>query len=155
MRRAVLWRRALQARDSATACSISSRQSSSKAPVDNNSFVPQKPPPVRLPSEESIPRGMIRTAGDDNPKMTRPQALKTVPMTNESQSLGPFTTRLTGEQLEALSRCARGISLRFESWEIVDALVAAGFVERGVAGVVTVTPVGHEYLRTNALNRAS
>jgi hypothetical protein len=98
---------------------------------------------------------MIRTAGDDNPKMTRPQALKTVPMTNESQSLGPFTTRLTGEQLEALSRCARGISLRFESWEIVDALVAAGFVERGVAGVVTVTPVGHEYLRTNAPNRAS
>jgi len=82
--------------------------------------------------------------------MTRCRALKPMPIDNHSQSLASFTTRLTSEQLAALSRCARGISLRFESWEIVDALVAGGFVEKGVAGVVTMTANGQEYLRAHA-----
>ena len=59
-----------------------------------------------------------------------------------------FTSQLTREQLEALSRCAKGISLRFESSEIVDPLVASGYAEKGVAGVVKVTAKGQEYLRT-------
>ncbi len=57
---------------------------------------------------------------------------------------------MTSDQLERLSRCAKGISLRFEAPEIVDALVAGGYAEKGVAGVVTVTAKGHEYLRTHA-----
>ena len=60
------------------------------------------------------------------------------------------TTRLTGEQLECLSRCAKGISLRFERSEIVEELVAGGYAEKGVAGVVTVTAKGQEYLQTHA-----
>jgi hypothetical protein len=67
-----------------------------------------------------------------------------------SQSLAPFTTCLTSAQLEALRRCAKGISLRFEDRKIVDALIAAGYVERGVAGVVTVTAKGREHLRAHA-----
>ena len=59
------------------------------------------------------------------------------------------TTRLTGEQLECLSRCAKGISLRFERSEIVDALIAGGYAEKGLAGVVNVTAKGQEYLRTH------
>jgi hypothetical protein len=58
--------------------------------------------------------------------------------------------RLTREQLEALSRCAKGISLRFEAPEIVDALIAGGYAQKGVAGVVTVTAKGQQYLRTHA-----
>jgi len=68
-------------------------------------------------------------------------------MANPSEELALFTSQLTREQLEALSRCAEGISLRFESSEIVDPLVAAGYAEKGVAGVVRVTVKGHEYLR--------
>ena len=81
--------------------------------------------------------------------MTPSHMLKAVPIASESQSLPTFKTRLTSDQLEALSRCARGISIRFESWEIVDALIAGGYVEKGVAGVVTVTATGQEYLRTH------
>lgn len=82
--------------------------------------------------------------------MTRNRALKRLPIANSSQSLASFTTRLAGEQLECLSRCAKGISVRFEAPEIVDALVAGGFVQKGVAGVVTVTAKGQQYLRTRA-----
>jgi hypothetical protein len=57
---------------------------------------------------------------------------------------------LTDEQLECLSRCAKGISLRFEAPEIVAALVAGGYVEEGVARVVTVTAKGLKYLQTLA-----
>jgi uncharacterized protein YdaT len=57
---------------------------------------------------------------------------------------------LTREQLETLSRCAKGISLRFEAWAIVNALVTGGYAEKGVAGVVTITAKGEEYLRTHA-----
>ena len=74
-----------------------------------------------------------------------PQSLSSNPV--PSQSLAPFTTCLTSEQLEALRRCAKGISLRFDDRKIVDALIAAGYVERGIAGVVTLTPKGREYLR--------
>ena len=56
---------------------------------------------------------------------------------------------MTAEQLEYLSRCAKGISLRFERLEIVDALIAGGYAEKGVAGVVTVTAKGQQYLRTH------
>ena len=69
-------------------------------------------------------------------------------MANLSEKLTLVTSQLTREQLEALSRCAIGISLRFESSEIVDPLVAAGYAEKGVAGVVKVTAKGQEYLRT-------
>ena len=58
----------------------------------------------------------------------------------------PFTTRLTPEQLSSLRECAKGISLRFEKPEIVNALIAGGYAERNVAGVITVTPKGHKYL---------
>jgi uncharacterized protein YdaT len=57
---------------------------------------------------------------------------------------------LTGEQLEALRRCAKGISLRFEAWAIVNALVAGGYAEKGVGSIVTVTAKGEEYLRMYA-----
>ncbi len=56
---------------------------------------------------------------------------------------------LTDEQLECLSRCAKGISLRFEASKNVDALVAGGYVKEGVARVVTVTAKGLKYLQTH------
>jgi hypothetical protein len=61
-----------------------------------------------------------------------------------------LTPHLTDEQLECLSRCAKGISLRFEASEIVDALVAGGYVKEGVARVVAVTAMGLKYLQTHA-----
>ncbi len=61
-----------------------------------------------------------------------------------------FTTRLTNEQLDCLSRCANGDTLRFEAQEIVDAIVAAGYAWKGVAGVVTVTVEGQQYLAASA-----
>jgi hypothetical protein len=54
---------------------------------------------------------------------------------------------LTLEQLECLSRCARGLSIRFESTSIIKALVDGGYAQRGVAGVITVTGKGLEHLR--------
>ena len=53
---------------------------------------------------------------------------------------------LTEQQLQALRSCARGISLRFESYEVVNPLLTAGFVEKNVAGVIRITKAGHEYL---------
>jgi hypothetical protein len=82
--------------------------------------------------------------------MTQSPALNSSPATHQSQSPTSFTTRLTREQLEALSRCAKGISLRFEARVIVNALVTGGYAENGVAGVVTMTAKGEEYLRTHA-----
>jgi hypothetical protein len=80
--------------------------------------------------------------------MTQSPALKSSPVADQSRSLVSFTTRLTDEQLEALRRCAKDISLRFEAWAIVNALVAGDYVEIRAAGVVTVTAKGEEYLRT-------
>lgn len=54
---------------------------------------------------------------------------------------------LTTHQLECLRRCARGISMRFESWKIVEPLLEGGYAEKSVAGVITVTARGKEYLR--------
>jgi hypothetical protein len=82
--------------------------------------------------------------------MTHNRALKSLSVADLSETLALVTTHLTDEQLERLSGCARGISLRFESSEIVDALVAGGYAEKGVAGVVTVTAKGQQYLRTHA-----
>jgi len=58
--------------------------------------------------------------------------------------------RLTSEELEALRRCAKGLSMRFESWTIVNALVQGDYVEQGPANVVTITAKGKEYLQKNA-----
>jgi hypothetical protein len=74
---------------------------------------------------------------------------------DQSGSVTSFRRRLTLEQLKALSRCAKGISLRFDEPRIVEALVNAGYVQRGVAGVVTVTAQGREYLRTHASESGS
>ncbi len=82
--------------------------------------------------------------------MTHNRALQSLSIANPSETFALHTTRLTGEQLECLSRCAKGISLRFEASEIVDALVARGYGEKGIAGVVTVTAKGQLYLRTHA-----
>jgi hypothetical protein len=76
-------------------------------------------------------------------------APKPLSIANPPETVALVTTRLTGEQLECLSRCANGISIRFERSEIVDALVAGGYAEQGVAGVVTVTAKGQQYLRTH------
>ena len=78
--------------------------------------------------------------------MKQPSVLRSLRATNKSQSFALFTTRLTGEQVAALSRCANGISLRFDASEIVDALVAVGYARKNVAGVVSVTPEGRRYL---------
>ena len=40
-----------------------------------------------------------------------------------------------------------GISLRFEASEIVEALVAGGYSEMGLARVFTMTTLGHQYLQ--------
>jgi hypothetical protein len=56
--------------------------------------------------------------------------------------------RLREEQLDALRACARGLSLRFDKWEIVNALLLAGFVEKNIVGVIRVTKEGREYLST-------
>jgi hypothetical protein len=77
-------------------------------------------------------------------------AQKSLSIANPAENLALLKTHLTGEQLECLRRCARGISLRFDRLEIVDALVAGGYAEIGVAGVVRVTPNGHQYLSSHA-----
>jgi hypothetical protein len=75
---------------------------------------------------------------------------KSLSISNPSEALALRATRLTGEQLECLSRCAKGISLRFDTLEIVDALVFGGYADKGVAGIVTVTVRGQQYLQTHA-----
>ncbi len=79
------------------------------------------------------------------PQLRAPNSL---PIANPLHSIASFTTRLTGEQLDCLRRCANGNSLRFESLEIVDALVAGGYIQKNVAGVATVTAKGQHYLGT-------
>jgi hypothetical protein len=82
--------------------------------------------------------------------MKRHHSLRTVSLVSASQAVAPFKPRLNREQLECLKRGARGITLRFERSELVDVLVAGGYAERGLAGVITLTPAGHEYLKTHA-----
>jgi predicted metal-binding protein len=81
--------------------------------------------------------------------MTHDRSLKLVSDIKASEKTAPFRQRLTPEQLECLSRCARGISVRFEGSQIIDALLAGGYVAKGVAGVITVTARGQGYLRTH------
>ena len=82
--------------------------------------------------------------------MTNNHSLESLSIARPSEKLALRTTHLTGEQLHFLSRCAKGISLRFERSDIVDALVAGGYAEKSVAGIVTVTTEGQQYLRTHA-----
>jgi hypothetical protein len=82
--------------------------------------------------------------------MIHSHAPKPLSVANPSEVLALHTKRLTGEQFARLSRCAEGISLRFEASEFVDALILDGYAEKGVAGVVTVTVKGRQYLRTHA-----
>jgi hypothetical protein len=82
--------------------------------------------------------------------MIRNRALQSLWSDNTSETRTFHTTRLTAQQLECLSRCANGISIRFEASEIVDALMGCGYVQRGVAGVLNVTIKGQHYLRTQA-----
>ena len=74
-------------------------------------------------------------------------ALKLFPESETIQPLESFDIHLSDEQFECLGRCAKGISLRFEASEIVDALVAGGYAEVGVARVVTISAKGHLYLQ--------
>lgn len=60
---------------------------------------------------------------------------------------------LTNDQLDRLRRGADGNTLRFESSKIVAVLVAGGYVKEGIGRVVTVTPTGHQYLRTHTAKR--
>jgi hypothetical protein len=82
--------------------------------------------------------------------MSDNSALKPWPNGRPVETLSRVRAQLSAEQLECLGRCAAGISLRFEAWEIVNALVAGAYVERQVAGVITITALGREYLRSHA-----
>jgi hypothetical protein len=81
--------------------------------------------------------------------MNQNRPVRPLSLVKSLDDVAPFKPRLNREQHECLSRGARGISLRFERAELIDALVTVGYVEKGLAGVVTVTPAGHEYLRTH------
>jgi hypothetical protein len=63
----------------------------------------------------------------------------------------PRAIHLSDEQLRALHSCSNGVSLRFEEWATVNALLLAGFVEKNPAGVIRVTSEGREYLRRRAV----
>jgi hypothetical protein len=117
--------------------------------VDNNSFVPKKRPLVCWSFSARFAHGIIALV-TVSPHMMHNHSPKSLSFANPSQARTLHTKRLTDEQLECLSRCARGISLRFERLEIVEELVAGGYAEKGVAGVVTVTAKGQEYLQTHA-----
>ena len=83
--------------------------------------------------------------------MKTPRPPLSPPAAESTEGVAPFKTRLTREQHECLSRCARGISIRFERSELIEALVEAGYAEKGVAGVVTVTSRGREYLQKQSM----
>lgn len=63
------------------------------------------------------------------------------------ESVVSLYPQLTGEQRDCLTRCSNGLTLRFERSELVDPLIDNGYAERGLAGVVTVTARGQEYLK--------
>ena len=90
---------------------------------------------------------MLQCKQDGRSDRRNPEARISVTM-----PLQPFvkpTPRLTDRQLESLRSCARGVSLRFEEPAIVNALIDAGYVEKNVVGVVTITAQGLEYLQTH------
>ena len=82
--------------------------------------------------------------------MSGNRALRSMATANAPQLVALLAPRLNDEQLECLRRCARGISLRFDAAEIVDALVAGGYAKEGVARVVTITAKGLQYVQTHA-----
>jgi len=79
--------------------------------------------------------------------MASDRAFKSFPIDDPSQSVSSFITRLPDEQHESLRACAKGISLRFEKSEVVNALRAAGYANKNVAGVIAFTVTGHQYMR--------
>jgi hypothetical protein len=86
-----------------------------------------------------------------NLHLTQPKrALKLVPSTDPTQTPQSLTSHLTSEQVDCLRRCAKGNTLRFEAVEIVSALIAGGYAQRSISGVVTLTAKGRHYLKTNA-----
>jgi predicted metal-binding protein len=119
--------------------------------VDHRSLVPKKAPFERRVLERCLAQAIM--AGHDrssHPAMTQDRALKLVSAIKTTEKTAPFRQRLTPEQFECLSRCAKGISVRFERHELIDALLAGGYVERGVAGIISVTARGQGYLRTHS-----
>ena|SRR5664279_4307306 len=79
--------------------------------------------------------------------MTAISVLKPLPLAERSQQFDLAAVGLTAEQFACLCRCARGISLRFEASDVVDALVAGGYSRIGLVRVVTMTARGREYLQ--------
>jgi hypothetical protein len=84
----------------------------------------------------------------DNAMDTSRQDRKPSALQSPLQPRKSVKTCLTGEQVEALRRLEKGISLRFESWAIVSALIDGGYVERGMANVIIITTSGKELVRT-------
>ena len=100
------------------------------------------------PSDEwQSSRGMLVALKGDRPSDAVDWA-SIAALPNPFRSLEAFPTRLTDEQLDRLSRCANGNTLRFESVAIVDALVAGGYAREGAGRVVTVTSKGRRYLQS-------
>jgi len=79
--------------------------------------------------------------------MTVMSASELLPSVERSQQFESVALRLTGELLDCLYRCAKGIALRFETSTIVDVIVAGGYSQMGLAHVVTMTARGREYLQ--------
>ena len=119
------------------------------AVVDNNSFVLEKLPFVCPPLSTRFVHGIIASATVSE-HMPNIHALKSSSVANPAEKVALLKPHLTSEQHEGLSRCAKGISLRFDRLEIVDALVAGGYAEKGAAGVVRVTAKGQHYLWSHA-----
>jgi hypothetical protein len=117
--------------------------------VDNN-LVRTRKTTIRLAAINARAAHGIIASATMSQHMKNNHPLTSVSISNSSEKVASLKTRLTDEQFEHLSRCAKGISLRFERLEIVDALVAGGYAEKGVAGVVTVTIKGQQYLRAHA-----
>jgi len=82
--------------------------------------------------------------------------MKIVRQQEQAQSAKPVATltllnaHLTSVQLDSLKRCAKGISIRFENEAIVDALLVGGYAQKSLAGVISVTAKGLEYLKAHA-----
>ena len=93
------------------------------------------------------PRGPDQRAAANEPRsMVCALTTQLVPQTLQARE----TARLSDLELDRLSRCANGNTLRFESSEIVAALVAGGYAKEGPGRVVTVTAKGYWYLRSHA-----
>lgn len=97
--------------------------------------------------------GQLRVLGEPGGRLLgRPppdQPLTPVSDGRVGSSQSPARTQgLNEEQIACLRRCADGNTLRFEALELVDAIVAAGYAQKSMMGVVTLTPEGQVYLAT-------